>query len=110
MPKDKNTTAAFVKTVLAIRCAVKPAHVVVPIGENALEVRRFGCEMSCAASCGHLIPSMPCSAKRWTGERYECSLVAHLKPEERISFAEMLLAEWRTAVRSNCASSRAAAD
>jgi len=44
---------------------------------------------------------MPCSAKRWTGERYECSLVAQLKLEDRIAFAEKLLFEWRMAVRSN---------
>jgi hypothetical protein len=53
---------------------------------------------------------MPCSAKRWTGERYECSLVAQLKLEDRIAFAEKLLFEWRMAVRSNSTSSRAAAD
>ena len=78
---------------------------------KVLEVLRFGCEMTCAASAvHHLSPSMPCSAKRWTGERYECSLVAQLKLEDRIAFAEKLLFEWRMAVRSNSTSSRAATD
>jgi hypothetical protein len=100
-----------VEAFLANKDSIRPAHVVVPIGEKVLEVLRFGCEMTCAASAvHHLPPSMPCSAKRWTGERYECSLVAQLKLEDRIVFAEKLLFEWRMAVRSNSTSSRAAAD
>jgi hypothetical protein len=111
MPNDESATRAFVEAFLANKDSIRPAHVVVPIGEKVLEVLRFGCEMTCAASAvHHLPPSMPCSAKRWTGERYECSLVAQLKLEDRIAFAEKLLFEWRMAVRSNSTSSRAAAD
>jgi len=111
MPNNKSATRAFVEAFLANKDSIRPAHVVVPIGEKVLEVLRFGCEMTCAASAvHHLPPSMPCSAKRWTGERYECSLVAQLKLEDRIAFAEKLLFEWRMAVRSNSTASRAATD
>jgi hypothetical protein len=81
--------------------------VVIPLARDTFEIARK-CDLSCAAS--HRFSdgaSSPCQWRKWTGDRWECSLIEHLSPQERMAFAGMLLSEWLC--EHNCATTRTAA-
>lgn len=77
---------------------MRDSPVVISLAPRVAEITRFDCDVSCAASfdfLGHRT-SFPCKAKKWTGQRYECSLVSSLDVEQKNHFVELLLAELRS--------------
>lgn len=68
--------------------------VVIPVERDKFEIVRQ-CDLSCCASAAYCErATVPCRWRKWTGGRWECTVIERLSPRERMSFVQLLVSEW----------------